>query len=165
MEADSEKYSEPCQTSKMEIFAKIVNGFSFSSNFAKSSILDVWQDSEFVSEASNNLRKKIHLSCFNHFCKTMIYFFTKFDQHIPPYIKKYSIVHGQIHMTLVQHICLMKKLIMVFPNHAFLLTIWLCRSFIERTAILVMPKIVTNSEILMRLNVLILLVFSASKYS
>ena len=29
MEADSEEYSEPCQTSKMEVSAKIVNSFSF----------------------------------------------------------------------------------------------------------------------------------------
>ena len=36
MEDDSEKYSEPRQTSKMDIFAKIVNGFLFVSIFAKS---------------------------------------------------------------------------------------------------------------------------------
>ena len=39
-EANSEAYSEPCQTSKMEVFTKIVNGFSFLTIFAKSSKFD-----------------------------------------------------------------------------------------------------------------------------
>ena len=52
-----------------------MNGFYFLTIFAKRSILDVWRDSEFASEASNDLRKKLHL-------------------------KQYSIVHGQIHVTL-----------------------------------------------------------------
>ena len=38
-----EAYSEPCQTSKMELFKKIVN------IFAKRSILDVWQGSKYAS--------------------------------------------------------------------------------------------------------------------
>ena len=42
-----EAYSELCQTSKMEVFTKIVNGFSFLTIFAKSSISDLWQNSEF----------------------------------------------------------------------------------------------------------------------
>ena len=53
LEANSEGYSEPCQTSKMDVFAKIVNGFSSLTIFAES--LDVWQESEFASEASKNL--------------------------------------------------------------------------------------------------------------
>ena len=61
MEANSKAYTEPFQTSKMEVFAKIVNGFLFLTIFAKSSILDVWQDFEFASEANNDLRKKLHL--------------------------------------------------------------------------------------------------------
>ena len=55
LEANSEGYSEPCQTSKMDVFAKIVNGFSSLTIFAESSVLDVWQESEFASEASKNL--------------------------------------------------------------------------------------------------------------
>ena len=43
----------------MEVFAKIVNSFSFLTIFAK--------DSEFASEASKNLRKKLHLSCLTGF--------------------------------------------------------------------------------------------------
>ena len=70
LNTNSEAYSEPCQTSKMEIFAKIVNGFWLF--FAKNFILDVWKDSEFASEASNDLRKKFHLRCLTgfwiHFC-------------------------------------------------------------------------------------------------
>ena len=57
LEANSEGYSEPCQTSKMDVFAKIVNGFSSLTIFAESSVLDVWQESEFASEASKNLWK------------------------------------------------------------------------------------------------------------
>ena len=84
----------------MEVFAKIVKGFSFLTIFAKSSIFDVWQVSELVSEASNNQRKKLFLRCLAgflmHFCfnyfyfsfieeylytlhKTIAYLFTKFD--------------------------------------------------------------------------------------
>ena len=41
-------YSEPCQTSKMEFFAKLVKGFKPLTIFVKSSILDVWQSSEYA---------------------------------------------------------------------------------------------------------------------
>ena len=49
LESNSEAYVEPCQMSKMEVLAKIVNGFSFLTIFVKSFILDVWKDSEFAS--------------------------------------------------------------------------------------------------------------------
>ena len=39
----SEAYSEPCQTSKMERFVKIVNGYNPLILLANHSILDVWQ--------------------------------------------------------------------------------------------------------------------------
>ena len=41
-------YSEPCQTSKMEIFAKIINDCLPLNIFKKSSILEFWQDSEYI---------------------------------------------------------------------------------------------------------------------
>ena len=41
-------YSEPCQTSKLERFAKIVDGFKPLTIFAKRSILDVRQGYEYV---------------------------------------------------------------------------------------------------------------------
>ena len=44
-----ETYSEPCQISKMEFFAKIVNGYKRISFFVKHFILDVWLDSEYAS--------------------------------------------------------------------------------------------------------------------
>ena len=128
MEANSDAYSEPCQTSKMKVFTKIVNGFSFLTIFAKISTLDVWQDSEFVSEPSNDLRRKLHLRClawsyihlcFNYFRKAVAYLFNKFDWHIPPYIKQFSTVHGQIQVTLISTYLIM-KIIIVFPNHLFL---------------------------------------------
>ena len=46
----TEAYSEPSQTSKMDSFAKIVNGVQPLIIFAKHSILDVWQGSEYASE-------------------------------------------------------------------------------------------------------------------
>ena len=42
----TEVYSEPCQISKMELYAQIVNGFQPLTIIEKSSILDVWQGSE-----------------------------------------------------------------------------------------------------------------------
>ena len=46
----TQAYSEPCQTSKIERFAKIVNVFQPLTTFAKRTILDVWQGSEYPSE-------------------------------------------------------------------------------------------------------------------
>ena len=44
-----ETYSETSQTSKMKLFAKIVNGFQPLTILAKSSSLEVWQGSEYAS--------------------------------------------------------------------------------------------------------------------
>ena len=44
---DCEVHSEPCQTSKMGRFEKIVNGKTI---FSKQYILDVWQGSEYGTE-------------------------------------------------------------------------------------------------------------------
>ena len=41
-------YSEPYQQYKMERFAKIINGFQLLTIFAKQSLLDVWQGSEYA---------------------------------------------------------------------------------------------------------------------
>ena len=43
-------YTEPCQTSKVERYAKIVNGWKTLNILAKSSILDVWRSCEYASE-------------------------------------------------------------------------------------------------------------------
>ena len=47
-----EAYSEHWQQSQIELFAKIVNGFQPLIIFTKSSILDVWQGSEYASGVS-----------------------------------------------------------------------------------------------------------------
>ena len=44
-----EVYSEPSRTSKVVLFAKIVNGFHLLTIFAKGSILDVRMGSEYAS--------------------------------------------------------------------------------------------------------------------
>ena len=46
----TEGSSEPNPTSKIKLFAKIVNGFSPSTVFIKSSILDVGQGFEYVPQ-------------------------------------------------------------------------------------------------------------------
>ena len=47
--SNPEANSEPCQISKMELFAKIVNGQKPLTFFVKHFILDVWLDSEYGS--------------------------------------------------------------------------------------------------------------------
>ena len=42
----AQAYSECCQTSKMEIFVKIIINFQPLKIFAKNPILDIWQGSE-----------------------------------------------------------------------------------------------------------------------
>ena len=46
----SETNSESCQTSKMELFAKIVKNEMPFTMFVKTYIVDVWQASEYASE-------------------------------------------------------------------------------------------------------------------
>ena len=50
LQVASEATSESCQTFMMEIFVKIVKNEKPFTIFAKSSILDVWQGSEYTSE-------------------------------------------------------------------------------------------------------------------
>ena len=128
LEDNSEAYSKPCQTSKMEVFAKIMNGFSFLVIFAKSSILDVQQYSELASEASKDLQKKLHLSCLTGFWITFVFiifvklFPSLLINHISNYVSglNISIVHGQIHVALFSACLVLTKIIILFPNHVFL---------------------------------------------
>ena len=46
--ADTMAYSEPCQTSTMERFTKIINFLKLFAIFAKRSTIDVWQSSEYA---------------------------------------------------------------------------------------------------------------------
>ena len=57
---DTDMYSKPCQTSKMEQFAKAVNSFQPLTIFTKRSISDVWQGSEYVSDISTFEKKENH---------------------------------------------------------------------------------------------------------
>ena len=49
----AEEYSEPCETTKAEFFQKIANSWKQRAIFAKSSILDVWQGSEYAWVVNN----------------------------------------------------------------------------------------------------------------
>ena len=44
----AEAYSKPCQTSKVELFGKIVNGFLQLTIFTKSFVYVAWQDFEYT---------------------------------------------------------------------------------------------------------------------
>ena len=46
--SDPEAYPEPCQTSKMDCFVKVVNDLNLLSFFVRHSILDVWQGSKYT---------------------------------------------------------------------------------------------------------------------
>ena len=43
-------YPQPCQTSKMKSFAKVVNGLFPITTFVKHSTLDAWHGSEYASD-------------------------------------------------------------------------------------------------------------------
>ena len=57
----SETYSDQCQISNMESFAKLVDVFEQLTIFAKLSILDVWQGSEcgFAADTYSSVGKKL----------------------------------------------------------------------------------------------------------
>ena len=46
---DPEAYPEPCQTSKMDCFVKIVNDLNLLTFFVRHPILDVWQGLKYIS--------------------------------------------------------------------------------------------------------------------
>ena len=50
----TEAYSEPCQTSKMELFEKKVNSFQPLTIFARILFLDVWLGSGYTSGKIND---------------------------------------------------------------------------------------------------------------
>ena len=52
----SEANSQPCQTFKMELFARIVKNWNPFTICAKASILDIWQGSEYASELASKLK-------------------------------------------------------------------------------------------------------------
>ena len=114
LEANSEAYSEPCQVSKMEVFGKILNGFSCSTIFAKSFIFDVCRDFEFTSESSNDLSKKFHLRCLTEFWNQLCINYLRKTITCLFYCiwAEYSILHGQIRVTLCSTYLL--------RNHVFL---------------------------------------------
>ena len=74
----AETYSEPSQISKMNVLAKIVNGFQSLLIFPKSSILDVWLGSEYVSKLLLIKVLKLPFLCINWYKPSTFYrlFFT-----------------------------------------------------------------------------------------
>ena len=64
----TEAYSEPCQTSKMDLFAKIFDEWKQLTIFEKSSILDVWSGSEYASaECKVNCLDRLYYMYCNKF--------------------------------------------------------------------------------------------------
>ena len=62
----SEANSESCQTSKTELFAKIVKNEKPITYFVKTSILDVWQGSEYTSELASKVTYVSFLNLFEY---------------------------------------------------------------------------------------------------
>ena len=62
---ESQEYSELCQTSKVESFAKIVNGFKKITIFERNSIPEIFdrQDSEYASANIFQLYPKSTFYC------------------------------------------------------------------------------------------------------
>ena len=50
----AEGYSEPCRTSKIELFTKILISLKPWTIFAKSSILDLWQGYEYAFDLKHS---------------------------------------------------------------------------------------------------------------
>ena len=111
----------------MGLLQKSWTTFCFWLFLAKSLILDIWQDSEFASEASNNLRMKLHLSCLIGSLIILILFI--FAKLFP--ISLLNLINMFHHVSLLwtvkftwsyfQYICLITKIIIVFHYHVFLL--------------------------------------------
>ena len=77
---------EPCQISKTELFATIVNGWRLLTISAKSFILDFWRDSEYASWCpSEAIKNLIKFECIQLNIKTLpqkkfkSFFFTRWD--------------------------------------------------------------------------------------
>ena len=130
LEANSEICSEPCQTSNIEVFAQIVNGIKFLTIFAKSFILDVWQDSEFASKARYDFAEKAPFHMFDRILNSPL-ITSKNLQPSVIFAKLVTIsLLNLINITVLcmvkstwpydQHICLITKIMIVFPNHVFL---------------------------------------------
>ena len=58
--------SESCQTPKMELFAKLVKNEKPLTIFVKTSMLDVWQGSEYASELPSKVRDVSVLDQFEY---------------------------------------------------------------------------------------------------
>ena len=66
-------YSEPCQTFRMVLLAKIVNAWKSLTIFAKGSILDVWQGFEYVFTLASP-QHAIQISLLNSISSIVDYF-------------------------------------------------------------------------------------------
>ena len=118
LEVNSEAYSEPFQTSKMEVFAQLVNGIWLLTIFAKRPILNVWQHCKFASEASNNFAEKAPSQIFGRVLNSPLWPLIIFAE--------LNFVNITVLCTVTstwpyfQHICWITKIIIVFSNHVFL---------------------------------------------
>ena len=81
----SEAYLEPCQTSKVNRFAKIVEGWKLLIIFAKVPIRDVWQGSEYVSELNQTSLRMFISSLDAHHTEYRI--LNELSSHIGSYIR------------------------------------------------------------------------------
>ena len=84
---DSEEYSEACQTSNIEHFAKVINVYKLLTVFAVHSILDIWPIPEYVSVTrasvfplsihKQELIAQLNTSLLAHFTQCFLNFFSR----------------------------------------------------------------------------------------
>ena len=109
-----------------------MNGFLFFTIFAKSSILDVWQDSEFASESSNNLQKKAPSQMLSRVLNSPLYYLRKTVAYFYSLVNLVNIFHqissnkfcagGQTQVASISTYLFNDEILIVFPNHVFLKT-------------------------------------------
>ena len=123
----SEANSEPCQISKMGFFTKTVNGFSFLTIFAKSSILDVYKILRLPQKLVRTCGKRSISTVWLGFEITFVLIiFVKLFLFCLRNLINISTNHISTLCTVKstwpydQHICLTTKILIVFPNHVFL---------------------------------------------
>ena len=105
----------------MEVLAERVNSFKFVTIFAKSSILDAWQDFKFASEASDNFAEKspsqMLFRVLNLYLQPLIIFTKMLAICLLNFIKITVLRLVKSTGPYFQH-----SFIIVFPNHVFLKT-------------------------------------------
>ena len=113
LEANSRAYSEFCQTSKMKVFPNY--SFWLLTTSAKSSFLDVCQESPFASVPGNNLRIKFHLRYCQGFEFVFVVIYTTSIEGLRIKSFGYLLLNSTKHKVIL---CTVKSLELMFTAFA-----------------------------------------------